>query len=364
LGFSPDIVNANEALWRPDATSESMAATFNGWLRQNQPCVFGRIAALSNRISYCFLTEADLSQSDDAIHGKIQAARLDWTRQAFDGNKSAFLVVAVSKAIGCAEPNPELLNFAINLASLYLETDIAPDRIYLEEVFLERPGSKRITWKWDAGVNVFATSADRRWWADHRIPGGLALSVNSVGHMVKATRLAVAIKSMDELTGTTEDTLEPTRVDSPGQALAYAMQTIDNAAKTEWGPATSLIDYPKDQSGLPRCPIVIKSSLSSRNHCEYSGRYHTDVTVPSEYFDPRTSPPADLTTHRLDFTYLFHRDVSNPDHVSMGEGKRIRDSEVEIEPLPWDEREARVGRVEPIDERIDNWPRLVTALEQ
>jgi hypothetical protein len=75
---------------------------------------------------------------------------------------------------------------ALRLCSLYLLEEVAPDRIFLDEIWLEKPGRDATTWRWHAGVNSFRAQGDGRWWQDHLMPGGIAFSVNSVGHMVKS----------------------------------------------------------------------------------------------------------------------------------------------------------------------------------
>ena len=58
-----------------------------------------------------------------------------------------------------------------------------------------------MTWEWLAGVNYFCAQGDRRWWHDHRIPGGMALSVNSVGHLAKAGKISEALASLNKELG-------------------------------------------------------------------------------------------------------------------------------------------------------------------
>jgi hypothetical protein len=46
------------------------------WLTRHQPCLFGRMAAKAGLMTYCILSEADLTGTDQAIRDKIQDARL------------------------------------------------------------------------------------------------------------------------------------------------------------------------------------------------------------------------------------------------------------------------------------------------
>src|SRR6266498_3609476 len=86
---------------------------------------------------------------------------------------------------------------ALRLCSLYLLQDIVPDQIFHDELWLEKPGRDGTTWQWLAGVNYFCAQGDKRWWEDHRIPGGMAFSVNSVGHMVKSGILAKGMLALE-----------------------------------------------------------------------------------------------------------------------------------------------------------------------
>ena len=79
------------------------------------------------------------------------------------------------------------------------------------------------------------------------------------------------------------------------------MMTIDRAAETSSGRATWLLPHPGSDS-VPRCPIKLPSSLADKNHCEYAGYYHTDVTLPSAYFRPDVDRPADQCTQQLDLS--------------------------------------------------------------
>src|SRR5262245_12295095 len=74
----------------------------NEWLQRHQPCLFGRLAAKANAITYCILNEQELLQSDESILAKIQERRLAWSRDAYYGRSSAFVIVFVSDRIARA----------------------------------------------------------------------------------------------------------------------------------------------------------------------------------------------------------------------------------------------------------------------
>jgi hypothetical protein len=325
-GFSQDIIDVHDRILRRDLTDDEIADILNSWLASNQPCLFGRIGARIGLISYCILSDSDLQQSDSFIQEKIQSARLRWLQDSLAGEKSAFVILAVSPQIAAAQPDSEVMQLARKLCSFYLLRDIQPDQIYLDTIELAVMGDTRI--RWDVGVNYFSAQGDRRWWHDHRIPGGLAFSMNSVGHMVKSGKLAKAMKDFEKsMSLTSEDWSHPS-IDSLEKALVYAMRTIANASEAVSGKATCLL--PAVDASLfkePPPPIELPSDLRDKNHREYAGYYHTDITLPSEYFLSDVTRPAHIESRFLDFTYLFDRGIDNLDLINVGEGRRVSATE-------------------------------------
>jgi hypothetical protein len=324
VGFSEDVEAANDELFRDGVTNAAAAQALNEWIKSNQPCLFGRMAARSNQIAYCVLLESDLAAGDEHIRDKIQEARERWTAEAFEGTKSGFVILAVSKSAAFASPGPQLQRLAESLASLYLLRPVEPDVVCHDEVWLEIPGNRRRTFSWYAGVNVFAAQGDKRWWHDHRIPGGIALSINSVGHMVKSGLLAKAMGAFDNMLGIEPSVSARQPLNSLGDALELAMRTIANASNAVSGPATQLLHAPADATGEGSIQFRSKQ-LAGKDHDQYVGWYHTDVTVPSEYFRPDVTRSTDIQRKVLDFTYLFDAAIDNPDHITMGLGRPIRE---------------------------------------
>lgn len=325
-GFTPEIQSCSEALLQPNATHQQRSSILSAWLQKYQPCLFGRIAAKLQLIHFCFLGHDDLLKSDDEIRNKIQEERTNWSRAAFEGRKSAFVILCASEKLLYAMPDPNLLSFALRLCSLYLLTTIEPNRIYTDQVQLEMPGPNRTTWRWNVGVNYFSSSADKRWWADHRIPGGVAFSMNSVGHLVKSGLIANKMLELTNLLDAPEENLTSTKIDSLEKALEMAMRTIDLAATTLSGKATELLPLSENKGELPvlECPVRLPSFLASKNHCTYGAYYHTDQTVPAEYFLDVVERPSKQPYQLLDFTYLFDSNLENPDFKTTGQGVRIR----------------------------------------
>src|SRR5262245_40352891 len=121
IGFSPDLEKCTNVLLRKESTNEARIDSLREWLSKEQPCVFGRIAAgAPDLISFCLLDEGDLANNDSYIQNKIQASRDEWKLQASLGEKSAFVIVAFSRALFEAAPDENLKALAIRLLSLYL----------------------------------------------------------------------------------------------------------------------------------------------------------------------------------------------------------------------------------------------------
>jgi hypothetical protein len=348
VGFSDDIEARHEELFGEEQSESQRVRILSEWIQTKQTCLFGRAAAKLGALSYCVLKESDLHESDEAIREKVQASRLQWTREAFEGKRSGFIIWVVSPKIALAEPNSEMLGLARRVCELYLDCEIEPDRRYLDEIFLEKPGSRRTTWKWFAGVNYFCSQGDKRWWHDHRIPGGMAFSVNSVGHLVKSAIIAKAMNELGDILGSPDEGYAALPMDSLERALQVAMHTISLASEAVSGKATELLPLPDNRSDLAvaECPIKLPGRFADKNFCEYKGYYHTDFTLPSEYFLSCVEKPPEIKSFSLDFTYLFRRGLDNPDFISMGEGRQVREVPEEDEELPSSDRDSWFNRKE------------------
>lgn len=358
--FSPKVKATIDAI-HASRSAETTISALNDWISKNQPCLFGRIAAKQSAITYCLIEEEMLYGDESKLEKHIQEARLKWTAAGFVGSSSNFVIAVLSPKLAVAVPGDTVKQIALRIGSLYLKEKLEPDRIYLDRLWLQQPGSLQVTWEWLAGVNYFSAQGDGRWWQDHRFPAGMAFSVNSVGHMVKSGKLTRAIQDLEETMGTAfEEHINP-KVDSLDKALELAMLTIGGASHGPSGKATYLVpEHAVDSGGTPACPMKLPPSLSGTDHCSYRGYYHTDYTVPSEYFLPDVTRPANIQSMELDFTYLFDKSLDNPDHDRMGEGRRIRSSEPR-ETAGHYPASKRLRGVET-EVRVDDAPRLQEAL--
>ncbi|OAI50257.1 hypothetical protein AYO44_17940 [Planctomycetaceae bacterium SCGC AG-212-F19] len=362
VGFSPEIGRTNQRLFDNTLSREAREEALREWIQHHQPCLFGRIAAKNDLLSYCILTKSDLAGSDESIRDIIQAARTEWTRAGYQGKKNGFIILAVCEELASATPNAELLRLAQQLCQLYLidvEEEVVPDKVYMDEIFLEKPGPDTATWKWHAGVNFFGAQGDKRWWQDHRIPGGIGFSVNSVGHMVKSGILARAMIQMEKELDTETGNWPYGKVDSLGKALGLAMLTIDHASEAISGKATNLMGIPRGEDGelVTKPPAILPQNIADKNFETYQGYYHTDHTIPSIYFRPDVVRPEQIPQQYLDFTYLFR--TGSASFITMGGGRRIRNDEAQPGVT---EAEAKLARMTEVQVPIENYPRLVKAI--
>lgn len=359
VGFSPDVTDAHSELFD---TSLEAGPILNKWLGQYQPCLFGKLAAKFELIRYCILRDGDLS-SDSGVRDQIQEARIAWLDDALQGRASAFVVAVISERLAYATPNIVVRDIAHRLCGLYLrDSDIRANTVHHERVALEKPGSDHLTWEWLAGVNYFSSQGDRRWWHDHRIPGGIAFSVNSVGHLAKAGKIAEMMKALNIEMGGDPDEFSGGTVRSLSDALIFAMKTIDSAFEAVSGKATRLLPLPleEDAKPLPTCPVKLPPSIADKDHCTYAGWYHTDETLPDAYFRSDVERPAELQENlALDFTYLFHDDVDNPAFEAMAKGRRVRgDADEDSNDTAATKRQ----RMLPIEVAVKDRPLLQAAL--
>ena len=269
----------------------------------------------------------------------------------------------MSPRICTALPNEVMKALAKRLCFLYLGKD-ETDEILLEDVFLRVPGKEDGLIHWRAGVNYFCAQGDGRWWRDHRIPGGMAFSINSVGHLVKSFQVGSALKEAWEKLELADETGRANfKMHSLGGALVAAMQTINGAFPATSGKATYLL--PADREGANphhlECPVALPANLRNKDFCEYEGFYHTDFTLPSEYFRPDVERLPQTNAQRLDFTYLFDNNVENSAYYEIGEGIQVRalgdssDDRLQM-------AEQKILRMHGQEGRVSDYPELEKAL--
>jgi hypothetical protein len=357
--FSPEISEAHKIIFHPFASDQAKIRVITAWLKRFQPCVFGRIAAQMNRVHFCLLNDSDFYLSDEDLQQKIQAERILWKQRCLHHERpeDGFLLWAVSPRLAYSSP-VTLLPLTLLLRSLYIpaaEPDIKSNDLSWETLYLRRPDGKSCV-RFRFSLDFFAVQGDGRWWHDHRIPGGMGFTANSVGYMIKS-REWYESKSDQTIWG-----------------LKLAMETVDEAVQTKWGKAIYLRDLPK--TGPFRggnCPFssneTLKPRLVGRDWSGYAGRLSTDHSIRKELFSESPSPPENLPEWNMDLRYLY--DPSEPAFKYFVEGEDIRCADIYDE--IGDPRDRRIlGRehtgdgflAAKIDELEQNWTPVSSEIDE
>jgi len=324
IGFSKDMKLVNEVLFHPFATDSNRQTAVATWLQRQQPCLFGGIAAAKDWMHYCFLKEDDFYLSDEKIAERIQEELLAWKRRSvrprneFSQPAHGFLLMAISRRIALAAPDENLKAFAEKIRDLWgcSGSIEASGTTHWETLFLENPADGSFA-QFTFSVDFFASQGDRRWWHDHRVPGGIAFTANSVGHMRRYREWYLALNQQEEW------------------VLKTAMETIEKAAETPYGRATWL--KPLAKGGRPivdrlACPFAeptkLKEQLQNKDWTRYGGYLHTDHSIRSEFFHEDPKPAGEITSREYlqDFAYLY--DTASNDYVRFILGSPIAAEEL------------------------------------
>lgn len=301
--FSNEIDEANGVLFHPFASNVDREKVLNLWFQQHQPCLFGRVAAAQNKIHYCVITDEDLQRPDEEIAEQIREELVAWKRRSIRPAPEislpahGFMLAVISPRVCFAEPNDTLRLLAQRLIELWgcSQTSESHGSVFWESLLLEKPDVGEI-YRFSVSIDFFSSQGDQRWWHDHRVPGGLAFTANSAGHMGRYREWYEGKTRQQEW------------------LLATAMGTIDLASDTPYGRATWLRDLPSDGRPLVTnipCPFTrtdrMGAALTGKDWTRYAGHYHTDQAVRPEFFSREAEKSATVRANEwlLDFTYLY-----------------------------------------------------------
>lgn len=320
--FPVDINDANDVLLDLFSSDSEKEVAIREWLKDHeaQPCVFGKIAGSKAGMDFCFITARDIDTSDEHVAAKIAAARRFWKQRAFSAlPKHGFMLVICDTAVANAVPDERLYRFSLlvqRLAGWEAKPESRSNDLVQESVFLRNPNTGKAA-KFTFSVDYFASAADQRWWHDHRTPGGLAFTANSLGHMAKYQQWYGKMGERTEW------------------ALRTAMNTINSAATDHpYCPATYLLEL---KDGKPAReftwngpkPLPPAKSYEGKDCGSYAGYLHTDHAIRSEFFQPDPCPMHYKDPYLMDFTYIF--DTSEADNLTFMVGEDANSEEVEAE---------------------------------
>jgi hypothetical protein len=316
--FSEELQDAHRVLLHPFATESDKVRVLSAWLKKYQPCVFGRVAAQMSRIHFCVLSDTDFQLSDEDLKLKIQAERRFWKQRCLYHEKpeDGFLLWAISPRIAYASPNAQLYELAQMLRRLYIpdgELDLKANDISWETLYLSLPDSSRC-FRFRFSLDFFASQGDGRWWHDHRIPGGIAFTANSVGYMTKSRQWY------------------ENKANQSVWALKLAMETVDEAFSTKWG-GKAIYLRNKSANGPfhgGECPFGpserLKPRLEGKDWSYYSGVISTDHSVRKELFREDPDRPQGLPEWNMDLRYIY--DPGEPAFEFFTQGEEVACADV------------------------------------
>jgi len=128
--------------------------------------------------------------SDEEIGSKIAEDRKLWKQRALsdvDRVAHSFIIVVASPVVAYAAPDRSLKEFSEKILELAGWADVRRNARRVNEVssdylYLRHPESG-CYYGFQFNLDFFACAGDKRWWHDHRFPGGIAFTGNSTGHM-------------------------------------------------------------------------------------------------------------------------------------------------------------------------------------
>jgi len=293
--FPQDIKVACEVLLNPYSRYDERCVAISGWLAKHQPCVFGQVAARTDGLFISIIDERDIARGDEFLREKLIGDRRSWKQWSLDGKgRHGFLLVVLSPDLHYAFPNQSMKRFAEHVRQLFSgdsKADAAGNDMAYDWLYLRNPNSE-LYHKFRVILDFFASAGDGRWWHDHRFPGGIAFTFNSLGHMTRTREWY-------------EKNTTPVE-----WATRMAMLTISNAHQHPvYGKATWLLDLEK---GLPfkavKCPFAnletLPSKIKGKDWTTYQGFHHTDHSIRGEFFDGREKPDRVRGAYLLDFSYI------------------------------------------------------------
>ncbi|QJW95370.1 hypothetical protein [Frigoriglobus tundricola] len=360
----------------PFALDQDIAEGMALWCLKRQSCQFGRIAAKKGQIHFCILHERDLADGDKGLAEKIAKGKRLWKQRALvnmQSPPSGMMLLFASPRVTLAAPDDNLRRFADRLLELAgwapqrrgkkLDNAISSDFLYLKNP------ADGFAYGFQFNVDFFAASGDGRWWHDHRIPGGIAFTANSAGHMRHF-----------------KDWYESPATDHGQWAVKQAMITVSQAHPTKGEGTEAAPKSPQDEGrvtwlrpldgrGKPLvnespCPLnPVPAALQWKDWTRYEGLLHTDHAVRAEFFDGREEAATGAAPYLMDLTYLYDR--RQADFINFMAGFRISDDAVYQEtgrPETWMTRDgeqtkphrtdAQVGEMNALLRKCYGWPKL------
>lgn len=237
-----------------------------GWIKRKQPCMLGRLASTGKQgiqLSVFVVDDNDVALGQEHLKAYLQACRKEWKRACSKGESDAVLYFFNVRKLVDLPPSENLVD-VFKLFSNLIFNEFAPvntDVIYTEAAPLLLDGRLFL---YKAGINFFHTTAHNTANHDRRVPGGVIISINSVGHYANNILRQGLVNDLDEAVMNI-------------QRLAW--QSIGNGGiglgsknSTSW----HNID-PDNTCPCPMKPSTVPENFSTK---KYAANYHTDILIP------------------------------------------------------------------------------------
>jgi len=264
--YGTDIQRAQERM--ADASKPEKVAALMDWARNNQPCFFGRLGAARKqnvKIDVCVVEDAAVGRGDDHLRETLREHRVAWKERARIGESDSILYFFTSDTLRDLRPSKLLESVFVKIADLIFPEfgRVYADTIYTEAIPLEMSDGLFL---FKAGINFFHTAAHATPNHDRRIPGGVLVSVNSVGHYANSlVRLGDCATLADAVMAVRK--IAWMSIGNGGSGLSPAQTT-------SWHNIN-----PQRTCPLHPRPKQIPENFDTD---EYSAYYQTDVMIPSE----------------------------------------------------------------------------------
>lgn len=263
--YGEDLDLVNVALFaEPD--KEKKKAIILGWLKRKQPCMLGRLASTGKqniKLSIYVVDDNDIARGQNYLKTYLQTCRKNWKQACSKGESDAALYFFNIRKLVDIPPSEKLVEIFKGLSNLIFNeyAPINTDVIYTEAAPLIQDGRLFL---YKAGINFFHTTAHNTANHDRRVPGGVVISINSVGHYANNILRQGLVNDLDEAI---------TKV----QRLAW--QSIGNGG-IGLGNKNSTSWHNIDPDNT--CPHSIRPSTVPENFStkKYAANYHTDILIP------------------------------------------------------------------------------------
>ncbi|NUQ75584.1 MAG: hypothetical protein HUU21_18725 [Polyangiaceae bacterium] len=343
--FNPDILDAHKVMHHPFARTDEINEVLRAWCLKRQPCNFGRIAAKYGNVHFCIITERDLLGDKALLKAKLAEEKRLWKQRALSELKNpphAFMLVISSPRVAFAAPNGALKRFATCIRDLAgFKPTSGGGAEASDYLYLPNPAD-RLYYGFKFNLDFFAVAGDGRWWHDHRIPGGIAFTANSTGHMRHWQEWYSPEKGTDRSEFFVKNAMYTIAQAHPTAAAVIndGSMPFDPIAegRVTWLRDLGLDNRPRKNS---ECPFKdgVPKRLQGKDWTTYEGLLHTDHNVRDEFFVNSARPPACSRPYLMDFTYLY--ETRERDFIDFVAG--IRKSEGEVFAEIGDPKEWRVA---------------------